>query len=172
MNEHLSFLALAYVALLALLALALVYSRLPVIAKFALVILTALLYHSSYQGWKQAQGWPSPTPLPEKFLLHASVIEEPDTEQGTPGQIFIWASNLKGSLPSGEPRAYITPYGEEAHSALEDALRNQRNGNIQIGSSKRSSNEPGDVPKDMSRMGEENAKLDFSNLPDPTLPEK
>ena len=171
MTEIQTILIVAYVILAALLVLVLVYGRIRTLFKLALVCLVFCLYIYSYQGWKQVQGWPSQTSLPENFLLHASVIDEPDQEQGTKGKIFIWASTLKGSFPATEPRAYEVPYNQEVHSSLEDALRNMRNGNVQLGAKQK---QGGELKKSQYRdgVGEENYILEFRPLPDPALPEK
>ena len=171
MTETQTILIVAYVLLAALLVLVLLYGRLHYVFKLFLVVLVAGLYLYSYNGWKQVQGWPSKTPLPENFLPHASVIDEPDQEKGTKGQIFIWASTLKGSFPATEPRAYELPYNQEIHSSLEDALRNMRNGNVQLGAKKISG---GELKKSQYRdgVGDENYELEFKVLPDPALPEK
>ena len=172
MNEILMLLVVAYILLLALLVLVLLYARLPWWLKLLLVIAAMGLYWLSYQGWKQVQGWPSAVELPDKFLLHASVIEEPDQEQGTTGRIFIWASNLQGNKPAGEPRAYLIPYDRELHSSLQDALRNQRNGNVQIGVKERNKNVQNAAPVNLRQLGQVHEKLKFTELPDPALPEK
>ena len=172
MSEMLMLLVVAYIFLLALLVLVLIYGRIPWLAKLALVIMASGLYWVSYQGWKQVQGWPSQAELPDKFLLHASVIEEPNQEQGTNGQIFIWGSNLQGNKPAGEPRAYSLPYDREVHSSLQDALRNQRNGNVQIGVKERSKATQNAAPVNVRQLGEVHEKLKFTELPDPALPEK
>ncbi|CAA6804101.1 MAG: Unknown protein [uncultured Thiotrichaceae bacterium] len=171
MTEIQAILIIAYVLLTALLVLLLLYGRLHYIFKLMLVVSVGALYLFSYQGWKQVQGWPSKTDLPDSFLLHASVIDEPDQEKGTKGQIFIWASTLKGSFPVSEPRAYEVPYDQEVHGSLEDALRNMRNGNVQLGAKKMST---GEMKKSQYRdgVGDESYKLEFKPLPDPALPEK
>lgn len=172
MNEMLMLLAVAYIFLAALLVLVLLYGRIAWLLKLLLVLITTGLYWVSYQGWKEVQGWPSQVELPAKFLLHASVIEEPNQEAGTTGRIFIWASNLKGNKPAGEPRAYIVPYDREVHSSLQDALRNQRNGNVQIGVKERNKNVQNEAPTHVRQLGQIHEKLKFIELPDPALPEK
>ena len=171
MTEIQTILIIAYVLLAALLVLVLLYGRLHYIFKLLLVIIVAALYLVSYQGWKQVKGWPSRTVLPDSFLLHASVIDEPDQQRGTKGQIFIWASTLRGSFPATEPRAYEIPYDQEIHSSLEDALRDMRNGNVQLGAKKISG---GEIKKSQYRdgVGDESYQLEFKVLPDPALPEK
>lgn len=171
MTEIQIILIIAYVLLSALLLLVLVYGRLHFVLKLVLVCLTTALYFFSYQGWKQVQGWATQTAVPEHFLLHASVIEEPDLEEGNKGKIFIWASKLEGSFPVSEPRAYVVPYGQELHSSLEEALRNMRNGNVQIGMS--ASAEEGTRDEEYSgRIGNDLDEIIFMTLPDPSLPEK
>ena len=171
MTEIQTILIIAYVLMTFLLLLVLAYGRAHYTIKLLLILLAVPLYHYSYQGWKQVQGWPSQTSLPEHFLLHASVIDEPDLEQGSKGQIYIWASTLEGSFPASEPRAYVLPYDQQNHSSLEDALRNMRNGNVQLGAKRNKAivitNE-----KMLNGVGDENFKLEFSPLPDPALPEK
>ena len=171
MNLSLTLLALLSVFVLALLALSLIFSRLPVLAKVLLLIITAGAYIFAYQGWKEAQGWPATTSLPEQFLLHASVIEEPDPETGTAGRIFLWASTLQDAYPADQPRAYELPYGKELHSRLAEALRQQRNGKVQLGSLQddqgRMINKNTDITAD-----KRNTMIKFSDLPDPALPEK
>lgn len=171
MTEIQTILIIAYVLLSALLLLVLVYGRLHYLFKMVLVVMVASLYHFSYQGWKQVQGWPSKTALPDNFLLHASVIDEPDIAEGSKGKIFIWASALTGSFPASEPRAYVVPYDQQVHSSLEDALRNMRNGVIELGAKK--ARQEGSKNADYRfGVGEENFILEFSPLPDPALPEK
>ncbi len=174
MNEMLTLLVVAYIFLLAMLVLVVTHGRLHWLIKLGLVVFAAGFYWVSYQGWKQSQGWPAQAALPDKFLLHASVIEEPNQEKGTAGRVFIWASNLKGSKPDGEPRAYEIPYDREVHTALEDALRNQRNGNVQIGTKEGNKHAAeGSAPVIVRQLGDVvHDKFKFTGLPDPALPEK
>ncbi|MBK8453273.1 MAG: hypothetical protein WAQ53_10405 [Thiofilum sp.] len=172
MTEALLLQVFAYVLLLALVSLALIYAPFKTWLKLGLVLLTTGCYLLAYQAWQQTQGWPSHTTLPDKFLLHASVIDEPDVEAGTKGKIFIWASTLKGSFPVSEPRAYLIPYGKQAHSALEDALKNMREGNLQMGGLSKGSQKGNKPPQNLDGIGEEQLELKFEKLPDPSLPEK
>ncbi|MEZ5477806.1 MAG: hypothetical protein R3E95_10075 [Thiolinea sp.] len=171
MTLDLMLLVLAYVLLLALLLLVLIYSRLPLLAKLLLSVLVAGAYVLAYQGWQQAQGWPGRLALPEQFLLHGAVIEEPDPETGSHGRIFLWASTLEQAYPAAEPRAYELPYDKANHSALQEAQRRQRNGELQLGRLK--SEREGDAANRATRLGENQPqRLEFSKLPDPALPEK
>jgi len=164
-------LIIAYVAIAVLLVLVLIYGNLHYFLKLLLVVTVSALYFVSYQGWKKVQGWPTQTELPNKFLLHASVIDEPDQEEDSKGQIFIWASTLKGSFPASEPRAYVLPYNQEVHSSLEDALRGMRNGKVQLGLKSSTDGGPRNTQY-RDGVGDENYNLKFEPLADPSLPEK
>ena len=172
MIEGTLLLVLAYVALTALLVTALVTTRLPLPVKAVVAIGAVALYVASYRGWQAIQGWPAATArLPERFLLHASVIEEPDAESGAAGAIFVWASDLAGGGPADSPRAYRLAYGKELHADLDEALRNMRNGTLQLGRVSRVAGTP-DRPRDLTGFGEQRETLEFYTLPDPALPEK
>jgi hypothetical protein len=171
MSESVLLLLLAYVALAVMVAAALISSRYPVLIKVFIVIFTTLLYFISYQGWQSVQGWPARVDVPERFQLHASVIDEPDKATGSPGSITIWATDLSSGEPADSPRAYRLNYTKELHGNLEEALRNMRNGIIQLGRRTAVTEKPGQ-PLDFTRIGEIREKIEIYSLPDPALPEK
>lgn len=172
MSEGTLLLVLAFVALTALLITALIATRLPLLIKAMLTLACVGLYATSYLGWQSVQGWPTPAkPLPERFLLHASVIDEPDPAAGTAGVIYVWLSDLVDGQPAEQPRAYRLAYDKPLHAELEEALRNMRNGNVQLGRVTRISDMP-DRPTDLRRLGQRRDKITFYDLPDPALPEK
>jgi hypothetical protein len=78
MTETQITLLLAYVVFTALLSLALIHGLLHWLIKLGVLVVAAGFYWVSYQGWQQSLGWPSSTALPDKFLLHFAVIEEPE----------------------------------------------------------------------------------------------
>jgi hypothetical protein len=171
MNEVLFGLVLAYVFLLAMLALMLLNTRWPWLLKLLMVVSVSGFYLLSYKVWSEAQGWPSTSTLPERFLLHASVIEEPDQSKGLEGEILIWASDLAGHRPAAEPRAYRLAYDKQLHGELEEALKNMRNGIVQLGRSSEMRDDPQQA-RDLTRFGEQRKQIEFFALPDPALPEK
>lgn len=172
MSEGILLLVLAYIALAALLILTLIATRLHLVLKVLLVLGVFVLYVTSYRGWQSSQGWPSgANPLPERFLLHASVTQEPDPVSGDSGHIFVWASDLSDGKPAAQPRAYRLDYTKTLHSDLEEALRNMRNGNVQLGRKKQVIERP-DRPTDLTRLGERRTEIEIYSLPDPALPEK
>lgn len=172
MSEGILLLVVAYVALTALLVASLITTRLPLLVKAALTLASLGLYAASYLGWQSVQGWPAAVkPLPGRFLLHASVIEEPDQATGVEGKIYVWLSDLVDGAPADLPRAYRVAYDKDLHSDLEEALRNMRNGKIQLGRVSRMTDRP-DRPTDLKRLGEHRDIIKFYDLPDPALPEK
>lgn len=170
MNESIFILVAVNVLVLALLVLILMFSRLPGVVRLFLVLLVSASYWLAYQGWDRAQGWPSSNAVPEKFLLHGAVIEEPDKERGVSGTIFLWLSDLTDFRPAEQPRAFVLPYTRQLHQSAQEALRQIRNGQLQVGKV---------VTVDESVQQVENAiageiltNIEFSELPKETLPEK
>ena len=172
MNETILALALAYVAIAALLAELLIYSRWKVWVKVGCIILVTALYFVNYQALRGLMGWPTTTDLPARFLLLASSVTEPDKTTGEKGVIHLWASSLEGDYPAKEPRAYELPYTQLLHGQLEDALKNMRKGVLQLGEATTVDKDGNQVPRDTSRFAQQQQALEFYNLPDRKLPEK
>ncbi|MES9992777.1 MAG: hypothetical protein ABW098_12535 [Candidatus Thiodiazotropha sp.] len=171
MIESLLLLLLAYVALAALVGAALIASRFHLLIKAVIVVFTTALYFITYQGWLTIQGWPARVDVPQRFLLHASVVDEPDKNSGSPGSITLWATDLSSGEPAENPRAYHLDYNKELHSALDEALRNMRNGIVQLGRKRAVAKQP-EQPLDFTRIGERRERIEIYSLPDPALPEK
>ncbi len=172
MNQVLFSLALAYTSLIGIAVLSLIYSRWHWLLKFGLVCLVLVFSWYSYHGWKQAQGWPAKVDVPARFLLNGAVVEEPILEEGNEGNIFLWLSDLEGNKLSSEPRAYRLAYEEKLHVDIQQALSKMRDGKLQVGQFNRSKNNRLTAQFN-NRLGEIGAKkIQFSDLPDPALPEK
>ncbi|MES9834111.1 MAG: hypothetical protein ABW139_17885 [Candidatus Thiodiazotropha sp. DIVDIV] len=171
MTESTMLLVLAYVALTALISLSLIRAPLHWSLKLVLIVTASALYFVSFQGWRDVQGWPVSSSLPLRFQLHAAVIEEPDKRTGSAGTIFVWVTDLSDGEPDERPRAYRVNYEKELHNNLQDALRNLRNGVVQLGRVSSSGGLAG-LPRDYTRMGERREKIEIYSLPDPALPEK
>lgn len=172
MSEGTLLLVLAYVALTALLTTAVLATRLPLVVKTLMTVGVVGLYIATYQGWQSVQGWPAAVRLlPDRFLLHASVIQEPNKATGEEGIIYIWASDLVDGKPADVPRAYRVDYDKPLHTELVDAMRNMRDGKLQLGRMTSERHRP-DRPTDLTRLGERRVNIEFYELPDPALPEK
>lgn len=171
MTELLMSLTLAYVFILTLLVISIVYSSIHNVLKTGLVLIVVCFFWVSYQGWKEAQGWPSQTRLPDNFLLHFAVIEEPDKELDIDGQIFVWLTEVSDFETQGNPRSYRISYDQQTHTKLSEAMKEMQRGNLQLGEIK-SPKELKESERQSSVAGQEYPGLTFTKLPDPALPEK
>ncbi len=171
MTEQLLGLTLAYVFLTAITLLAVINGRLPWQIKTTLVVMALGFYWSCYVGWKESQGWPSATTPPQKFLFHYAVIEEPNEERNEEGDIYLWLTNLKDNQMAEKPRAYRLPYDQAGHATIEEALIEVMNSGPQLGFFGKKM-EIGEKPKDKSAFGQQTYELEFTPVPDPSLPEK
>ena len=105
--------------------------------KAALIILS--LYFCLTVGFSVSDfmGWPTDEDLPEKFLVHWIVVDEPDSKSGDEGNIYVWlkdSSENKISKESwndyllsfydgdSEPRSYKMPYSRDLHEQAQEAL--------------------------------------------------
>ncbi|BET25445.1 hypothetical protein EV673_2481 [Limnobacter thiooxidans] len=171
MNEVLVGLGIAYIFLAALLLLALIFGQMKWVTKLILIVVSVGFYWVSYINWQDAQGWPSQAELPKRFLFYAVVVEEPDKAEGIEGRLFVWASDLSNDKPADTPRAYVLPYGKDLHAKLDAAQRQMRNGNLQIGEVGGALFDP-QAARDNTRIADRKIDLEFTDLPDPQLPEK
>jgi hypothetical protein len=130
-SQHVILALIAYIAPIALLALAVSCScrdsgRTAVIA--ALVLLP-LFYFTHYQLLQTLQGWPTRASLPPQFELIAFRVTEPLPGAGTDGEILLWAV----ADESPRPRVYRVDYTRELHEELIDAGERQQAGQPQSG---------------------------------------
>ncbi len=171
MNEGIVGLSIAYVAVAALLTALMIYSRWPFWLKAANVVLVGALYFVTYAALKDLLGWPAGAELPDRFMLLASQIEEPDKTAGTDGRIYVWAVSIRpDNRPADKPRAYAVGYDTELHSQLSQAEQRMRRGIVQLGRKDRSGF-PG-LAVDRSRRERAHTRFVIFDLPDPELPEK
>lgn len=168
MFSSIIFLSIAY-ALLAILLLNIgFFSRIGLGWKLVLCAITGCFLFIHFSTLRNMLGWPTSAPLPEKFLLIAAEINEPNKETGEPGNIYVWATEIIDRTPAGTPRAYEVEYNKSLHEKLNIARTGQRKGIPQIG-------EAPDRPftlfslKTTSSLVEE---IEIYALPDPVLPEK
>lgn len=171
MNQAVLGLTVTYVALSGLLLGIFLLTRIPVWIKLCCVILISSFYYLTFYSLQGMLGWPTQQELPDHFQLMASSITEPDNTTGESGSIHIWITSFVDNKPAKEPRAYELPYDFDLHAALEDALKKQRQGNIQLGRRLEEVSTE-DVPRDWTRYGQKRQKIKFFDLPDPELPEK
>lgn len=160
-------LLLAYCAILALLVLALLWSRWPAWMKGLLVVAATVLYFHGDELSHRVAGFPSADALPPRFVLLAAVIEEP-TAKG-PGALYVWANALEDGKPAAQPRAYRLAYRKDLHALLDEGLKKARQGVTQLGTAEPRAGRAG-LP--WLRPGNDDQVLKIRDMPAAQLPEK
>jgi hypothetical protein len=158
----LSFAALAFVALLALL-----WSRWPAWVKGLLVVGVTLFYFFADEVVHSMWGWPSADALPPRFVLLAAVIDEPTTKH--PGGLYVWVNALEDGKPAEQPRAFKLPYAKDLHALLNEGMKKVREGVSQLGTSEPKAGRAGLA---WLRAGSDEQVVKLRDLPVPQLPEK
>ena len=161
----------AYVALAVLLLSLNIYSRWPAWVKIGAVALTGVLYYVTYASFGSFLGWPAHAALPQKFMMLAGSIDEPDEKTGARGAIYIWAVSLDRDRPADSPRAYRVAYSRRLHEQVGAAKKQLRNGIVQVGeveevSAKRA--------RGLASLWSDDSvsRIVIYDLPDPELPDK
>lgn len=161
-------LVLSFCGLVLLCTLALLWSRWPAWLKGMLLAGVTVFYFYADGLAHQMWGWPSADPLPERFVLLATVVDEPTTK--SPGALFLWVNQLDNGKPTLEPRAYRLPYTKDLHAQLNEGMKRVRQGVSQMGVAepKKGSN------KGLSwlRAANQEQVVKIRDLPVPQLPEK
>jgi hypothetical protein len=160
-------LTLAFVALVLLCTLALVWSHWPAWLKGLLVLATTTLYFFGHQAVHEMWGWPSSDALPERFVLLAAVFDEPDKR--SEGALYIWVNGLHEGKPDAQPRAYKLPYSKDLHALLAEGMKKARMGVSQMGTAEPKRGRSG---FSWLRPGADEQDLKIRDLPVPQLPEK
>ncbi len=170
MNESILFLAITYAALAILLLGLFIYSTAPFWVKAASILLVGSFFFVTHHSLNGMLGWPTKRELPEKFLMIASRVIEPDKKSKAMGDIYIWAAAINAGEPNEEPRAYHLTYTPELHEELEKAGWRMRRGVVQVGHIEKIET-PNEV-RDDQRTIQQVDKIVIYDLPDPQLPEK
>lgn len=168
MSAEFWLLSLSYVAVLAVLVLLLLNTRLASGWKLLLVVLAIGFYGLHYQGLKALLGWPAVDRPPEaiEMRLLATEVYEGEADDG---EIYVWLQSLED--PSQAPRAYRLPYSEQHHQQLLDAQRRQARGQVQWMQVQRSGKRPGNAPSG-SASAAETLQLKLRDKPRLRLPPK
>ena len=158
---------LSFAALVMLTALALLWSRWPAWLKGLLVIAVTGFYFYADDALHGSAGLPSRDALPERFVLLAAVIDEPNAK--SKGALYVWVNELKDGKPAAQPRAYRLPYQKDLHALLNEGMKKVRQGVSQMGTA-----EPKSGPRGFAwlRPGSDEQAVKIRDLPVPQLPEK
>lgn len=158
---------LGYAALVFLAALALLWSRWPAWLKGLLVAGVTVLYFQADGVLHDTAGFPSSDVLPERFVMHAAVIEEPAGKRE--GGLYLWVSAIEDGRPAEAPRAYRLHYDKLLHAELNEGTRKIRAGISQMGVVQPGEEKKGEIGWLRQRAEQ---KFQLRDLATPQLPEK
>lgn len=106
-------------------------TELNIAIKFLAVFITAGFYIVQYESLQQYTGWPSTDELPEKFVLIATDVYEPDQKTGRQGIMYWWIRD--SSNMNQPPRVYQLPYEADIHKITEQVIEQQKKGGQYVG---------------------------------------
>ncbi len=121
-----------FILVLAVLLVLLLDSHIKTGWKFLAVLLSSGFYLLQYESLQQYTGWPSDDALPEKFVLIASDVREPDPQTGDAGVMYWWVREQADRL--SPPRVYRLPYQSELHQKSQQVEQEQRSGSQYVAS--------------------------------------
>lgn len=161
-------LILTFALIFLLLGMALAWSSWPRWLKGVLALGVTGMYFFSHQTALALLGIPSTEALPERFVMLASVVEEPRGKN--PGAVYLWITPLTEEKSSLQPRAYKLPYSKPLHAQVNDGLRKGRDGVSQMGSAELK--EGTGKGSAWLNPGNDEQEIKIRDMPVPQLPEK
>ena len=104
-------LSIAYALIGVLLLGACIDSRLPLLVKVSVILVTGTFYIVSFFGTRALLGWSSVDPLPAHFKLLGARIVEPHSRAIRERSIFGWRRSMTTIVQAAfrAPIAYLTP---------------------------------------------------------------
>ena len=162
----------AYVVLALLLLFACLYATWGWTAKSILIVLVSTFYLVTYFSFPPLMGWPTDSPLPERFNVVALYVQEPDKKNSTEGTVFLWITDLDIDPRISTPRAHKLPFTESLHAKVVEASNKLKKGLPQLGEIIEEEAGPAAVPEDGREGGQKSIAIEFFDLPDPLFPEK
>lgn len=151
--------------------------------KIVLIGSVSVFYVVTWLGHQSMLGWPTAEQMPDHFRVLWITIDEPDKAGDDEGGIFFWLRALdKAGLPQGTPRAYFTPFTEQAAEEAQAALGKIEGGELVNGSVSRNLLQKSDEKPDNENAyrGTDNVSgedggtplFELRPVPPPTLPAK
>ena len=162
-------LVLSFAVLLALLAMAMLWSRWPAWLKALLVLGVSGFYFVGHEAVREIWGMPTNDPLPARFVMLAAAVDEPTSK--TSGSIFLWVSEIVEGRSGLAPRAHRQQYSKALHTQIDEGLRRSKDGVGQMGTAeiKVTGNKRG---YGWLKPGNDEQEVKIRDLPSPQLPEK
>ena len=162
-------LVLAYAALVLLAVLALLWSPWPRWLKAGLALGATVLYFFAHEAVHALIGVPSHEALPERFVMVAAMVEEPNGNAR--GALYLWVRALRDGVAESEPRAYRLAYDRKLHEQINEGLRKGRDGVSQMGTAEARGGR-GRGLASWLQPGADEQEVRIRDLPVPQLPEK
>jgi hypothetical protein len=130
--------------------------------KAVAIALTAGFFVVAFVAIEALLGWPTESPPPAQFQLHAALVHEPNRGKGSAGAIYLWLSprDAQGNI-SGPPRAHALPYSRALHEQTARAQARLQDGRPVEGTA-----EP--APP----LGRDSLQVRLFAAPSPVLPPK
>ena len=114
------------------------------------VALTLVAGYYSLITWTSLDtyaGWATDAKMPDQFIVHWVMVEEPDKKTKDPGAIYLWITspdlgantmwNFLGYKPENpKPRIYRLPYSTDMHEKAEQIKKLLKKGKIVVGAKK------------------------------------
>jgi len=172
LNSGYAGLTLAYVFVVLLLFGICIYARWRWPVKAAATVITVAFCLTSYVSIPGLLGWPSAHELPEKFLLHAAYVQQPDKLSKSKGVIDLWITDARDLARGGVPRAYQIPYSPPLHEVVINATAKLGKGVPQMGEFKNPHTSTIAGLHDPAAAGQTAVPLTFFDVPDPMFPDK
>ena len=101
--------------------------------KAAVIASSGVFAIAFFLGLVEMLGWPTERALPERFTLHASLVQEPSKTTAGSGAIYLWLSPIEeteAAAVEAMPRAHRLPYDRELHEQLARAEAELRTGRL------------------------------------------
>jgi hypothetical protein len=97
--------------------------------KAAVILITLMFSLNIQRSLDNLSGWPTSDELPEKFLVHWVLVEEPNDTLDEEGGIYLWVNDISEEDEEesweffqynrgSEPRAYKLPYSIDRHEMI------------------------------------------------------
>ena len=162
-------LVLAYAALVLIAVLALLWSPWPRWLKAGLALGATALYFFGHEAVHALLGLPSADALPERFVMVAAMVEEPNANQK--GALYLWVRPLQDGVAEAQPRAYRLAYDRKLHEQISEGLKKGRDGVSQMGTAQPRGGR-GRGFASWLQPGADEQEVRIRDLPVPQLPEK
>lgn len=111
----------AYMVLVVLLVMMLIYSSWPWLLKALMIGVVSCFFYVTYHSIPEFFGWPTANHKPEKMQLVAVYIDAPN-------KIFLWGHDMAYGVEARRPRAYEMAYTTRLNDQLNKAAHKLKKG--------------------------------------------